>query len=616
MIKKVISTITFAFVFINVSGQENHVRPTIEKVHPFSFSAVTLKPSWIKHREDLNTAFLKSIDADRMLHNFRVTAGLPSDAQPLEGWESPKVGLRGHFVGHYLSAVSILVNKYKDPLLSDRLKYMIDELYKCQQQFGNGYLSAFPEKDFDTLESRFGGVWAPYYTYNKIMQGLLDAYVYTNNSKAYTILLGMADYAANRMSKLSEETIEKMLYTVKANPSNESGAMNEVLYKLYKLSNNPKHMELAKVFDRDWFANPLSLNKDVLPGLHSNTHLALVNGFAQRYSITQEKKYHDAVVNFWEILQNDHAYANGSSSGPRPNVTTSTSLTSEHWGVPRQLSNTLTKEIAETCVSHNTQKLTVHLFSWTADPQYADTYMNMFYNAVLPVQSPTTGDYVYHLPLGSPRNKKYLKHNDFACCSGSSIEAYSQLNSGIYYHDDTNLWVNLYIPSTVNWQEKNVCLEQEGNFPADSTIEFTISSKKETVFNLNLLIPSWATKADIYINGDKQDLQIEPLSYVILNRKWENNDKIKLVFNYDFHIKTMPDNDNVFAIFYGATLLAFESNDELILKGSLNDILKNISIEGNNVFKLFNGGKTYILRPLYEIDGQGYGVYGEISQLR
>jgi DUF1680 family protein len=358
--------------------------------------------------------------------------------------------------------------------------------------------------------------------------------------------------------------------------------------------------------------NPLSKNKDILSGLHSNTHLVLVNGFAQRYAVTHEKKYQDAAVNFWNMLIGHHAYANGSSSGPRPNVTTPTSLTAEHWGVPGHLSNTMTKEIAESCVTHNTQKLTSTLFSWTTDPKYADVYMNTFYNAVLPTQNFENGTNVYHLPLSSPRVKAFLKETDYRCCNGSSIEAFAGLGSGIYYHNNTEMWVNLYIPSHVTWNEKNIVLKQEGDFPGDSSVEFTVNAQHDQLLKFNFFIPGWAQKIDVYINGQKQKAVASPLSYYSINRKWKNGDKVKLVFHYRFHVKAMPDDANVLAIFHGPDLLAFETSSELILRSPKEQLIKNLSIAGNNIYQLKDNGNTYILRPFYEILNQSYGVYATI----
>lgn len=602
-----------ALPIVAKSQEKVNQRETLKAI-PFPSPDVRLEPSWIKEREERNTVFLKSMEADRLLHNFRITAGLSSNAIPLAGWEAPDIGLRGHFVGHYLSAVASLVERYHDLILEKQLAYLIDELGKCQQAHGNGYLSAFPEKSFDILESKFTGVWAPYYTLHKLMQGLLDTYVCTGNRKAYDILLGMADYVRGRMNKLDRKTIKRMLYTTEANPQNEAGAMNEVLYRLYALSGDSVHLELARLFDPEWFATPLAEGKDILSGLHSNTHLVLVNGFARRYETTGEEKYRAATFHFWDMLINRHAYANGSSSGPRPNATTKTSITAEHWGMPGHLSCTLSKEIAESCVSHNTRRLADALFSWTASPQYADTGMNLFYNAVLPIQGHTPGAYVYHLPLGAPRKKKYLKEDDFACCSGSSAEAYARLNQSIYYHNDTAVWVNLYVPSCVSWKERGIGIKQQGNFPQDTTVRLTVSARHKARFSLRLLIPSWAKGAEVKINGEWVSTASGASSYLELNRTWGKNDEISLTFHYDFHLKPMPDNPQMVAFCYGPQLLAFKAKSEVILKGDVDEILRHLSQpdRSRNEFLLENAGRTYQLRPLYDIDEETYGVYATI----
>ncbi|HSO86506.1 MAG TPA: beta-L-arabinofuranosidase domain-containing protein [Draconibacterium sp.] len=561
----------FILSFLSFSGILQTVAQT--PVSSFSNAEVKLNPSWIKQCEVLNTAYLQQLDPERLLHNFRVNAGLPSSAKPLEGWESPDCGLRGHFTGHYLSACAALIAKDGEALLSKRISYMIDELAACQQKMGGKYLSAFPESEFDTLEKKYGGVWAPYYTFHKIMQGLLDVYTVTGNPKAYQVLLNMADYVEARMSKLPEAEIEKILYSAEANPTNEAGGMNEVLHNLYAVSKNQKHLKLAKIFDRRWFYQPLADGTDILSGLHSNTHIILVNGYARRFENASEADFRKVAENFWDMLIHHHAYVNGSSSGPRPIATTPTSRIAEHWGHADHLSTTLTGEIAESCVTHNTQKLTANLFQWTADAEYADTYMNTFYNAVLPIQNSENGAVVYHLPLGSPRTKNFLTEQDYKCCNGSGSEAFARLNSNIYFHDQSSLWVNLFIPSIVNWKEKGIALEQTTNFPEEPKVRFTISAEQPINFALKLLIPSWANaQTRVLVNGHPVKSKIKPLSFATIDRTWKTGDTVELIFDYQFHLKSMPDNPNVVALFYGPVLLAFETDKELILKGSQEQI--------------------------------------------
>lgn len=584
------------------------------KATPFSHSDVRLTPSWIRQKADLNRGYLYRLDPERLLHNFRVNAGIHSTAMPLEGWESPGCGLRGHFTGHYLSACAALIHSEGDTLLAKRIEYLIDELQKCQERLGGKYLSAFPESDFDILEEKYGEVWAPYYTYHKIMQGLLDVHLFTGNEKAYAILLNMADYVENRMSKLPETEIEKILYSAEANPTNEAGGMNEVLHNLYAVSKDDKHLKLAGIFDRKWFYQPLSVGKDILSGLHANSHIVLVSGYARRFENTGETDFRKAVANFWDMLLNHHAYANGSSSGPRPVAATPTSRVAEHWGHASHLSATLTGEIAESCVTHNTQKLTANLFRWTASPEYADAYMNTFYNAVLPVQNSENGTVVYHLPLGSPRNKIFLNENDFKCCNGSSIEAFANLNPNIYFYDEHNLWVNLFIPSEVNWKEKGIKVQQNTGFPESQKSQITVSAEKPVQFAMNLLIPSWANaETRILVNGEPLKMKIKPVSFATIDRIWKSGDVVELIFDYQFHLKAMPDNPDVVSIFYGPVLLAIETRKEIILKGNEQSILLNLKKEeGDFSFTLHNHDKVYVLKPFYTITYEPYGVYATI----
>jgi hypothetical protein len=508
----------------------------------------------------------------------------------------------------------MMISKDADTLLSRRINYLSDELVVCQQKLGGKYLSAFPDSEFDTLEKKYRSVWAFNYTFHKIMQGLLDVYTLTGNKKAYQLVLNMADYVESRMSKLSETKIEKIFYTAEANPANESGGMKEVLHNLYSVSKNPKHHKLAEVFDRKWFCQPLIDGKDILSGLHSNTHIVLVNGYARRFGDTGEIVFRNAAENFWDMLIHHHAYVNSSRSGPRPISTTPTSRIAEHWGIADHLSATLTDEIDESCVTHNTQKLTANLFCWTADPEYADAYMNTFNNAVLPIQISENGELVYHLPLDSPCTKNLLKENDYKCCNGSGIEAFTHLNSNIYFHNQNSLWVYLSIPSELNWKEKGIKIGQDTNFPEQQKTRITISAKKSTSFVLKLFIPSWANKQSrILVNGKPFKTKIKPVSFVSIDRTWKRGDTVELLFDFQFYMKSMPDNENVVALLYGPILLAFETEKEIILKGNHETILQNLTKnEGEFSFTMQNNKQLFKLKPFYGVTNQSYGVYATI----
>ena len=87
------------------------------KARPFPLRQVRLLSGTCYTLQDRNRAYLHTLESDRLLHTFRLTAGLPSTARQLGGWERPDIELRGHFMGHYLSACGLMYSSTGDELL-------------------------------------------------------------------------------------------------------------------------------------------------------------------------------------------------------------------------------------------------------------------------------------------------------------------------------------------------------------------------------------------------------------------------------------------------------------------------------------------------------------------
>jgi DUF1680 family protein len=514
-------------------------------VRPFDLSQVRLVDGPFKAAQGADAKYMASLDLDRLLHNFRVTAGLPSDAKPLGGWEAPGCELRGHFVGHYLSACALMYKSTGDPEWKRRVDYLVTELRKCQDAIGTGYLSAFPPAIFDKLEAGVH-VWAPYYTIHKIMAGLLDAYQLCGNSQALDIDKKMAAYFADRISKLDGAQIEKTLHTTGSGPGTEFGGMSIVLHQLYGITGDRHDLALANTFDRDWLAVPLAHGEDPLTGLHANTHIPQVDGFAWHYRVTGDTKYRDAAVNFWQLVTDHHSFVTGSNSF------------GEHFAKAGIEASRLSPRTAETCNTYNMLKLTRDLFQLDPKPQYADYYERALFNHILGSIDPATGMTTYFLSLAPGHFKVYSTPTDsFWCCTGTGLENHAKYGDSIYFHDDNALWVNLFIPSELNWQEKGITLRQETKFPEEAGTTLVFHASRPTSLAVNLRVPSWVTHgASVKINGEVVKAAADPGSYLTLQREWNDGDRIEYSMPMDLRIYHATDTANSIAIMFGPIVLA------------------------------------------------------------
>src|SRR4029078_1148209 len=178
---------------------------------------------------------------DRLLHNFRVNAGLEPKAPVYGGWESeePWVNIRchGHTLGHYLSAVSLMYASTGDARMKQRAEYIVDELQRCQNAGTSGLVCAFPDAAMQ-LENAVAGrpfIGVPWYTMHKIFAGLRAAHLHAASASAWLraatlhaesaaaleVLTKLADWTGAATASMSDAQLQHMLDT-------EHRGMNEV----------------------------------------------------------------------------------------------------------------------------------------------------------------------------------------------------------------------------------------------------------------------------------------------------------------------------------------------------------------------------------------------------
>ncbi|HEX3747383.1 MAG TPA: beta-L-arabinofuranosidase domain-containing protein [Bryobacteraceae bacterium] len=547
------------------------------KVRPFDMTQVRLLPGSMFHdAQEWNRGYMSRLAADRLLYNFRANAGLSTgSSQGFPGggpsnWERPADGtrateLRGHFTGHFLSASANLWASTGDKDAKAKGDELVAELAKCQQKLGGGYLSAFPTSLFEWLDRLSGTAtpprtpgappppventlpWAPFYTIHKIMAGMFDMYRYAGNQQALEVLTGMAGWADGWSASKSEEHMQQILNT-------EFGGMAETLYNLAAATNEPKWARTGDRFTKKRFVNPLALRRDQLTGLHVNTHVPQVIAAARRYEISADTRFHDAADFFYWTVTTGRTYVTGGTSN------------GEAWLMPpRHLAAELKRSVAtaECCCSYNMLKLTRHLYSWNPDPRYFDYFERTQLNERIGTIHPKTGWTQYYLSLTPGAWKTFCNEDQsFWCCTGTGIEEYSKLNDSIYWHDGEGLYVNLFIPSELNWAEKGLKVRQEGDFPRQAGTTLTITSAKPQAMAIRLRMPVWAAGASVKINGKPLEAVADPGSYLDIHRTWKTGDRIEMSLPMHLSAEAMSDDASQQAFLYGPLVLAGDLGSE------------------------------------------------------
>ncbi len=572
------------------------------KVKPFRLSEVSLTDRVLLAKRDRMLRYAREFPVDRILANFRTEAGLPTGgAVPPGGWDDATGLLRGHFSGHFLSMLAQAVAGTGEPALRDRLGYLIDELGRCQDAMAAsgrysdpGFLAAFPEDQFAKVERYVGypSIWAPWYTCHKILAGLLDTHRLTGNQRALELAHGLGRWTWARLSRTTAEQRRQMwaLYI-----AGEYGGMNESLAELAVHTGDPTMLSAAAYFDNEPLLAACAANRDLLTGKHANQHIPQFLGYLSLFEATGRPRYFSAARNFWEMVVPHRMYCHGGVGQ------------AEVFRARDEIAGSIAGSTnAETCAAYNMIKLSHRLFLHTSDARYLDYVERALLNQILgsraDVDSADDPLVTYMLPVAPGARRQF--GNLGTCCGGTGLESMTKLSEAIYGASpaDDALYVNLYVPSRLNWSDRGMLVSLEVPGALGGPARLTLAGSG--TFSMNLRVPRWAEPGfGVTINGKPAAIGPGTGGHVTIHRSWSDGDTIDVELPARLRVEPALDDPSLVAVFDGPIALA--ARDGATEHLSIGDLDAARPLGPAHHYQL----GPLRLAPLYEADDEPYHLY-------
>jgi len=593
-----------AVISVSITAQSQ----TVPKVFPFALNQVTLLPGPFKSAMDRKCNYLLFLDNNRLLYSFRANYKLSTQgATQYGGWES--MDIRGHTTGHMLSALAQAYQSTGDARYKAKADSLVTELQKCQNAvvsagFSAGYLAAIPESYVNTLLN-LGNIWAPLYNIHKTFAGMLDCYRLLNNTTALDIATKLGDWAYTKLSPYTHAQFQSF-WNDRQSAAGEYGGFNESLAELYKITGTAKYLTAAHFFDHDKLFNPCLTGKDSLNGLHANTSIPEIIGALKTYETSGDTNSCKIAQNFFSIVIGAHTYINGGNSQ------------AEYFRAPNAIASLLTDDNCETCNIYNMLKLSRQLFFFDPLPKYMDYYERALYNQILASQDTTSvnGHCTYFQPMRSGGIKTYQSDlNDFKCCDGTGLENHTKYGGSIFFYSGDTLYVNLFIPSQLNWTAKGITVRMDTRYPNSDTVLLTITGN--AYMPIKVRVPFWLRRSmEVRINGTLQPRINTPGIYATYNTTWTGSGTIELVMPQTLRFEKTPDNTNVGGVMYGAQLLAGQYGTNNL--GSMPSLNASTIVKAAGTSLSFTGTAstgTVTLVPYYRMHNQRYSVYWNLTNV-
>jgi DUF1680 family protein len=589
----------------------------VSELEPLPRRDVELTSSTFAQRHAVNRRYLASLRSENLLQNHYFEAGLwnpphrPEDAH--WGWESPTSAVRGHFLGHWLSAAAHHDAARPDPELRGQADHVVAELARCQVENGGEWVASIPEKYLHRL-ARGSFVWAPGYVAGKTLMGLLDMATVAGNEQALEVAVNAARWYTRFTGSLSPEQLADFLDYEQCNTL-------ESFVELYALTGDDEHLELVRRYDRRRLFDALLRGDDVLTNRHANTTIPEAIGAARAYEVTGERRWREIVEAYWRLAVSE-----------RGSFVTGCQTCGEVWTPPFTFAHRLGDSNQEFCTVYNLMRLAEFLLRWTGDPAYADYRELALYNGEHAPHDAKTGMAAYYLPLQSGLRKTWTTPTDsFPCCLGTMVQAVAQLGGGAFYARGDTLVVAQPLPADVRFHGARIEVrgtdavpepgpmllnaDEPWSRPSDRAVELRVTAPEPTRFAVELRLPSWLTgPARLTVGGETRELDAGA-GFHRLEREWRD-DLVRLELPAAPVAVPLPDRPDTVAFRVGPVTLAGLVDGWRTLRGDPADAASLLELGDERGwgawtprYRTRGQERDFRLVPLADVVDEPYAVY-------
>jgi DUF1680 family protein len=568
----------------------------------FSYADVTLLEGPLRQQFDTNHAFYRALDEDALLKPYRLRAGIPAPGPDMGGWydwvddfslQNMHGFCPGHTFGQYLSGLARDYAATGDRATQEKVHRMV-----------SAFAQAVSEHFF--ADNRFPG-----YTYDKISIGMIDAHQFAASPDALAALNKALDCVLPHLPDHALSRDEQY-----ARPHKDESWCWDEFYTLpenfllaWQRGAGSRFRDIGTRFLADnWYFDPLAAGQNVLPNKHAYSHVNAMSSAMQAYFALGSEKHLRAARNAFDFVR-AQSFATG---GWGPN---------ESFRKPG--SGDLGKSLTDThasfetpCGSYAHFKLTRYLLRATRDSRYGDSMEKVLYNAILgakPIQKDGHG--FYYSDYNNDASKVYHP-NQWHCCTGTFAQVTADYGISAYFHDDAAIYVNLYVPSRVQWLRGStqIRLTQKTNYPHTPATTIEVATSAGTSFPVHLRIPAWAgAKTVVAVNGKRILTAPAPGAFARLDRTWRNGDRIEIEFDMPTALEPVDaEHPNLVAAVHGPlALFAVGAVPADLTRADLKRVAQVAS--GSTDWQTKTAAGALALRPFPSIGDEHYRLYLDVK---